>query len=388
MFLWVNYEQRIAKESIMFTLMYPTRVFFGRDALEQLGPEVIYWGEKVLLVTGKSAMRKSGILDKITAIMKSAKIEFSLFDKVEHDPSLKTVDEGIKFLREEKCDIVVGLGGGSALDAAKAIASLARQPGTIWEYYASKEIKEEGLPFLALPTTAGTGAEITNNSVLTDRNKATKKSIRSLFMIAKVALVAPELTLSLPPQITAYTGMDAFTQALESYVSRTSNPVSDSLALPAIEIIYHSLPEAVQDGGNIEVRERMALGSLFSAMAFSNSGLGAVHGLAHPIGAHFNIPHGLACAVLLPHIISFNLRAKRDKFKQIAEKIGVEKVEDLPSVIKKFLEKVNLPLDFKSYGVSQADFSSIIAECRSSSMGKNPRQLSDEDLREILELVA
>lgn len=372
----------------MFTLMYPTRVIFGRGALEQLNPEVIYWGEKVLLVTGKSAMRKSGILDKITAIIKSAKIEFSLFDKVEHDPSLKTVHEGIKFLREEKCDIVVGLGGGSALDAAKAIASLARQPGTVWEYYAGKEIKEEGLPFLALPTTAGTGAEITNNSVLTDRNKATKKSIRSLFMIAKVALVAPELTLSLPPQITAYTGMDAFTQALESYVSKTSNPVSDSLALPAIEIIYHSLPEAVQNGGNIEVRERMALGSLFSGMAFSNSGLGAVHGLAHPIGAHFNIPHGLACAVLLPHIIGFNLRAKRDKFKQIAEKIGVEKVGDLPSVIKKFLEKVNLPLDFKGYGISRADFSTIIAECRSSSMGKNPRQLSDEDLREILELVA
>ena len=371
----------------MFTLMYPTKIIFGRGTLEQLGPEVKCWGEKALLVTGKSAIRKSGILDKIAAAMKSARIEFSLFDRVEHDPSLKTVDEGVKFLQEEKCDIVVGLGGGSTLDVAKAIASLARQPGTVWEYHSGKEIKKEGLPFIALPTTAGTGAEITNNSVLTDRNKVIKKSIRSPFMIAKVALIDPELTLSLPAQITAYTGMDAFTQALESYVSKTSNPVSDSLALRAVEIIYHSLPGAVQNGGNIEVRERMALGSLLSGMAFSNSGLGAVHGLAHPIGARFNVPHGLACAVLLPYIIGFNLRTKRDKFKQIAEKIGIRNVENLPSAVKKLLEKVNLPLDFKSYRITEADFPDIIAESRSNSMSKNPREVSDEDLREILKLI-
>ncbi len=371
----------------MFTLMYPTRIIFGRDRLKQLGEEVKCRGEKALLVTGRSAIRKSGILDKVVVVMKLAGVGLSLFDRVEHDPSLQTVDEGVKFLQEEKCDIIVGLGGGSTLDVAKAIASLARQPGTVWEYHRGKEIKKEGLPFVALPTTAGTGAEITNNSVLTDRNKVIKKSIRSPFMIAKVALIDPELTLSLPAQITAYTGMDAFTQALESYVSKTSNPVSDSLALRAIEIIYRSLPGAVQNGGNIELRERMALGSLLSGMAFSNSGLGAVHGLAHPIGARFNVPHGLACAVLLPYIIGFNLRAKRDKFKQIAEKIGIENVEDLPSSIKKLLKKVNLPLDFKSYRINETDFAGIIAESKSNSMSKNPREVSDEDLREILKLV-
>jgi len=206
-------------------------------------------------------------------------------------------------------------------------------------------------------------------------------------MIAKVALIDPELTLSLSPWITACTGMDAFTQALESYITRTSNPVTDSLALRAMEIIFHSLPQAVQDGQNIEARERMALGSLLSAMAFSNSGLGAVHGLAHPIGAHFGVPHGLACAVLLPHVIGFNLKARRDKFKQIAEKIGIEKAEDLPSAIKRFLEKINLPLDFRGYGISEADLSIVIAESRSSSMSKNPREISDEDLREILRWV-
>lgn len=368
----------------MFTLMYPTRVIFGRGALEHLGREALSWGKKAMLVTGHSAMRKSGVLDKVGSLMRSAKVDFSLFDRVEHDPSLETVDQGVKFLQRNKCDLIVALGGGSAIDAGKAIASLARESGTVWEYYADREIEKEGFPFIAVPTTAGTGAEITNNSVLLDKKKKIKKSIRSPYMIAKVALIDPELTLSLPPRTTAYTGMDAFTQALEAYVTRTSNPVTDSLALRAVEIIFYSLPQAVENGSNTEARERMAIGSLLSAMAFSNSGLGAVHGLAHPIGAHFGVPHGLACAILLPYVTGFNLRVKRDRFKEIASKTGTEKVENLPSIIKGFLEKIDLPLDFRSYGITEADFPRIIAESRSSSMSKNPRKLSDEDLREIL----
>ena len=216
------------------------------------------------------------------------------------------MNQGIKIARKKKSDVVIGLGGGSAMDAAKAIASLARQSGTIWEYHSGKKIEKEGLPFVAIPTTAWTGAEITNNSVLTDRKVSLKKSIRSPYMIARVALVDPDLTLFLPSQVTAYTGMDAFTQALESYVTRTSNPITDTLALQAIEIIFQNLPQAVANGKDAETRGKMALGSLLSAMAFSNSGLGAVHGLAHPIGARFGVPHGLACAILLPHVIGFN----------------------------------------------------------------------------------
>jgi len=332
-------------------------------------------------------MRKSGVLDRVGAIMKSAGVEFSLFDGVESDPSLETVNEGIEFIQRERCDVVIGLGGGSVIDVAKAIASIVKQPGTVWEYHRGKKIEKEGLPFIAVSTTAGTGAEITNNSVLMDREKLVKKSIRSPHMIAKVALVDPELTLSIPPRITAYTGMDAFVQALESYVTKTSNPVTDTLALQAIEVIFHNLPEAVQEGGNIEVREKMALGSLLSAMAFSNSGLGAVHGLAHPIGAHFGVPHGLACAVLLPHVVGFNLKVRYEKFSQIAEKIGVEKTENLPCIMKKFLQRIGIPLNFRDYEITETDFSTIIAESRSSSMSKNPRQVSDEDLREILRRV-
>lgn len=371
----------------IFTLMYPARIIFGRGVIERLAEEILSLGKRALLVTGCSAMRKSGVLDRVGAIMKSAGVEFFLFDGVESDPSLETVNEGIEFIQRERCDVVIGLGGGSAIDVAKAIASIVKQPGTVWEYHRGKKIEKEGLPFIAVPTTAGTGAEITNNSVLMDREKLVKKSIRSPHMIAKVALVDPELTLSIPPRITAYTGMDAFVQALESYVTKTSNPITDTLALQAIEVIFHNLPEAVQEGENIEVREKMALGSLLSAMAFSNSGLGAVHGLAHPIGAHFGVPHGLACAVLLPHVVGFNLKVRYEKFSQIAEKIGVEKTENLPCIMKKFLQRIGIPLDFRDYEITETDFSTIIAESRSSSMSKNPRQVSDEDLREILRRV-
>lgn len=371
----------------IFTLMYPARIIFGRGVIERLAEEILSLGKRALLVTGCSAMRKSGVLDRVGAIMKSAGVEFFLFDGVESDPSLETVNEGIEFIQRERCDVVIGLGGGSAIDVAKAIASIVKQPGTVWEYHRGKKIEKEGLPFIAVPTTAGTGAEITNNSVLMDREKLVKKSIRSPHMIAKVALVDPELTLSIPPRITAYTGMDAFVQALESYVTKTSNPITDTLALQAIEVIFHNLPEAVQEGENIEVREKMALGSLLSAMAFSNSGLGAVHGLAHPIGAHFGVPHGLACAVLLPHVVGFNLKVRYEKFSQIAEKIGVEKTENLPCIMKKFLQQIGIPLDFRDYEITETDFSTIIAESRSSSMSKNPRQASDEDLREILRRV-
>lgn len=371
----------------IFTLMYPARIIFGRGVIERLAEEILSLGKRALLVTGCSAMRKSGVLDRVSAIMKSAGVEFSLFDGVESDPSLETVNEGIEFIQREGCDVVIGLGGGSAIDVAKAIASIVKQPGTVWEYHRGKKIEKEGLPFIAVSTTAGTGAEITNNSVLMDREKLVKKSIRSPHMIAKVALVDPELTLSIPPRITAYTGMDAFVQALESYVTKTSNPITDTLALQAIEVIFHNLPEAVQEGGNIEVREKMALGSLLSAMAFSNSGLGAVHGLAHPIGAHFGVPHGLACAVLLPHVVGFNLKVRYEKFSQLAEKIGVEKTENLPCIMKKFLQQIGIPLDFRDYEITETDFSTIIAESRSSSMSKNPRQASDEDLREILRRV-
>jgi len=371
----------------MFTLMYPNRIIFGRGTVNQLGKEIASLGKKALLVTGCSAMRKSGILEKIAFLIKSARVEPYLFDQVEPEPSLETVDKGVGFARKEKCEVIIGLGGGSAIDAAKAIASMAKQNGTVWEYHKGRKIEKEGLPFIAIPTTAGTGAEITQNAVLTDKKRLIKKSIRSPYMIAKVALIDPELTRCASPQLTAYTGMDALTQAIESFVTKMPNPVSDILSLRAIKLIFHNLPEAVENGQDIDVREKLALGSLLSGMAFSNSGLGAVHGLAHPIGAHFNVPHGLVCAILLPHVMKFNLPVRYERFSKIAQKMMVKKAEDAITAIKELLERVNIPPTLRQYDISEVDFPAIITKSRGSSMNKNPREANDEDLRKILKKV-
>jgi len=371
----------------MFTLMYPPKIIFGRGVVGKLGEEASSLGEKALLVTGHYAMRKAGILDRVIRQLSSGGITTVLFDEVEHDPSLETVSKGIERARKEKISLVIGLGGGSAIDAAKAIACLAPREGEVEEYHAGKAIEGFGLSFVAVPTTAGTGAEITNNSVLTNPKKKIKKSIRSPFMIAKVALIDPELTLPCPPSLTAHAGMDALTQAVESFISRTSNPATDTLALRAIEILFFNLPLAVAKGENIEVREKVALGSMLSAMAFSNSGLGAVHGLAHPLGAHYGIPHGLACATLLPWVLEFNLEACREKMRKIAERIGVKRAEDVPEAMRKLLDKVNIPPRLKEWKIKKEDIPTLVKESRGSSMSKNPKDLTDEELSDILKKV-
>ncbi|MCD6256643.1 iron-containing alcohol dehydrogenase [Candidatus Aerophobetes bacterium] len=372
----------------MISLMYPQHIIFGKGVINQLGERVGSLGSKALLVTGRSAMRKSGILEKVINQLSSNQIDVELFDKVEHDPSLTTVAEGIDEARKKDVSVVIGLGGGSAMDSAKTIAVIAKEDGTLEDYHEGKlKIKRPGLPFVAVPTTAGTGAEITNNAVLTNREKKLKKSIRSPFMIAKVALVDPELTLSCPPSLTAHSGMDALTQAIESFISKGSNPITDTLALRAIELIFYNLPLAFEDGSNISTREKVALGSLLSAMAFSNSGLGAVHGLSHPLGAHYNIPHGLACAVLLPWVLEYNLPVCKEKMDIIAKKIGVKRGEDVPDIIRDLLNKLKIPLTFKEWGIKKEDIPVLVKKSRSGSMAKNPREATDEDLENILKKV-
>ncbi len=371
----------------MFTLTYPPKIIFGCGTLHQLKEEVINFGKNALLVTGRSAMRRTGILTKVVDGLNSKGMKVDVFDKVEHDPSLTTVNEGINLTRKQNSSVIIGLGGGSPLDAAKTIACLAPQEGVDWEYYSGKTIKTSGLPFLAIPTTAGTGTEITRNAVLTDREKKTKKSIRSVYMIPKVAVVDPELTLFCPPSVTAHSGMDALTQAMESFITKACNPVTDTLALRAIDLLFHNLPQAVENGADIQIREKVALGSLLSAMAFSNSGLGAVHGLSHPLGAHFGIPHGLVCAVLLPLIMELNLETRKDKFQEMAKKMKVKRAEDVPKAIRELLEKVNIPSSLREWKIKEKDIPLLVSQSKSGSMRKNPRDLTDAELSRVLESV-
>ena len=378
----------------MFELRYPKRIIFGRDSVDQIGVEAREYGDKALLVTGKSAMRKAGSIDRVSDLLEASGFkEVLIYDQVERDPSTATVDGGTVIARASQTDVVIGIGGGSALDAAKAIACMVENEGPVAGYQSGRTIALPGVPFIALPTTAGTGAEITKNAVLTDREKKIKQSIRSPFMIARVAVVDPMLTATMPPRITAATGMDALTQAIEAYVTRASNPVSDALAFRSISLISGSLVRAFTDANDLEARENMALGSLMGGMAFANSSLGAVHGLAHPAGALFDIPHGVICALLLPYVMAYNLSAETAKYGQIADAMGQNAAEAgsaedaarmAVDAVRGLISQLQLPQHLEDVGVYRDDIAGIARAASGSSLNNNPRSTTWASLQELL----
>ena len=372
-----------------FHLICPRKIIFGSGTFSQLGGHCRGLGRRALLVAGRSALRRSGKLQLAQQNLAAEGIICHLFEGVESDPSLETCALGISAARESGCDLVVAVGGGSALDAGKIIAALAPQAFTVKElFYGRRDIEKPSLPFVAVPTTAGTGSECTRVAVLTDTERQTKKGVRHEFMTPRVALVDPELTLGLSPSVTAQTGMDALTQAIECLVGRNTNPVSDALAIRAIDLLARHLPQAVEDGGDIRNREPVALGSLMTAMAFANAQLGAVHGLAHPIGALFHAPHGLICAVLLPHVCEFNLPAQPEKFSTIAPLIGAKSAQDIPATLIALNRRIGIPDNLAAFGLKESSFPRILADCRSGSMANNPRAASDADVAQILQKVA
>lgn len=389
--------------ALEFSLAHPQRLLFGRGVFERLGREVAALlpsagPRRVLLVTGRSAMRRAGHLERAHSLLREAGLEAVVFDRIEHDPSLVTVQEGIETCIGEGCAAVVGLGGGSALDAAKAIAIMATQEASLVECFDQRRaITRRGLPLLAVPTTAGTGAEATRNAVLTDRSRRLKMSLRHDFMVPDVALCDPLLTLSAPPDLTAHSGMDALTQAIECAISRAAQPVSDALCFHAAKILHDTLPAVVADGSDVALRERMLLGSTMTGLAFANTSLGAVHGLSHPIGAELHLPHGFICGVLLPDVLEMNLQAPyrdeagrttRDKTAELAAHLGYRSPEALVDGLRDLRACVGLPDDLSDCGITDHLVQAIVRKCRSGSMASNPRILSDEEIAEFVRRIA
>jgi len=369
-------------------IVLPGKIVFGAGVFSQLGALSAGLGESALLCVGKSSARSSGCLDQAVQLLRARGIGTELFEGVENDPSLHTCEQAIARAREAGCDFVIAIGGGSVLDAGKTVAALAPQPGRLEEYFhAGRILEHTPLPFIAVPTTAGTGTECTINAVLTDTERGVKKSLRNERMAPTVALVDPKLTVTCPPDITAQAGMDALTQAVECYVSSKANTFSDALALRAVELIAANLPGAVADGSDLYRRQAVAEGSLIAGMAFGNAGLGAVHGLAHPLGAQLHIPHGLICAVLLPHVCAFNLSAREEKFTDIAELLNARSAAEAPAALAVLNCDVGIPPNLRKYDLQESNLPMILANCRSGSMANNPKHASDGDLRTILRRV-
>ncbi|MEK6645924.1 MAG: iron-containing alcohol dehydrogenase [Candidatus Firestonebacteria bacterium] len=380
----------------MFEFNTPQKIIFGWESVRHsLAKEVKTFGKNCFLITGRNSMKKSGILSEIKKNLEENKISVSIFSEVESDPSIQTVDAATKIAKKENCDCIIGLGGGSSLDVAKAVSVMVKNNGSVREYLEKKEIEIAGLPFIAIPTTAGTGTEVTKNSVITNKEKNIKISLRSFYMIPSVAILDASLTVSLPADITASTGMDALTHAIEAYLSKSANQITDILAEKAISLIAKNLRIAVKSPDDKNARENMLLASLTAGMAFANAGLGAVHALAHPLGARFHIPHGVVNALLLPYVMEFNMSERIDKFIKIAELFDESDIEVLSEKekaqkavvsIHKLVQDINLPQNLNKFNVAKEDIPAIVEDTKfSGSLKYNPKILSQSDLSAILQ---
>jgi alcohol dehydrogenase len=312
-----------------FTITQPTRLIFGAGAIAGLADLVkAEGGSKVFLVVDPG-LKKAGLLKKVTDPLKKAKIAFEVYDQIDPEPGLKLADTGCKLAAKSGCDCVIGVGGGSAMDVAKAISILLTNGGKAEDYLGLGKIKKPGVPKIMIPTTAGTGAEVTFTAVFINEKTKSKGGMNGDPLYPNAALLDPELTVSLPPHITATTGIDAFTHAIEGYLSTQSHPISDMYALEAIEMISRNLPRAYANGDNIEARSAMLMGSLLAGKALATAGVGLVHAMAYPLGGMFGIPHGLANAVLLPYVVEYNLIGNPGKYAAVAEVMGYD-TSDLP----------------------------------------------------------
>ena len=377
-----------------FEFATASRIIFGKGTLKEVPPLAAEMGTCALLVTGRNVERANPLLE----LLNETGMKNFIFS-VSGEPTTKLIVEGVQAARRNACEVVICMGGGSAIDAGKAIAALLTDSGDIMDYLEvigrGRNLASAPAPCIAIPTTAGTGAEVTKNSVLTSPEHKVKVSLRSPMMLPDLAVVDPELTYSMPPSITASTGLDALTQILESFVSVKSNPLTDTICLDGLKRAARSLQQACEDGSNAVARENMAIVSLYGGLALANSKLGAVHGFAGPMGAMFPAPHGVICARLLPFVMEVNVRVLRRlssqqlliRYEEVAKVLTGKsdaRAEDGTAWIRDLCGTLDVPA-LSNFGITEDHFPELVAGSKkASSMKGNPAKLTDEELTEIL----
>lgn len=379
-----------------FTL--PRDLYYGKGSLEVLKT---LKGKKAIVVVGGGSMKRFGFLDKVLDYLKEAGIETELFENVEPDPSVETVMRGAEAMRKFQPDWIISMGGGSPIDAAKAMWAFYEYPETTFQDlitpFSFPELRQKA-KFLAIPSTSGTATEVTAFSVITDYSTGIKYPLADYNITPDVAVVDPELAETMPPQLTAHTGMDALTHAIEAYVSTLNSPFTDPLALKAIQMVFDELPDSFANDKN--AREQMHYAQCLAGMAFSNALLGIVHSMAHKTGAAFStghIPHGCANAIYLPYVIKFNAKNEtaKSRYADIAKFVGItgttedELVKNLCEKIDEYNVKLDIPKTLKEFGINEDEFKEKISKIAELAVGdactgSNPRQITPELMEKLL----
>lgn len=378
---------------MLFDIFSPPRVLFGPGSSYRLGEEAQKLGKRALVIMGQKSLELSGTIERVTEPLKQAKID-TLFFRVQAEPAVETVDQARKVARAQECDMIIGVGGGSVLDVAKATAGLLKEEADTKEFHKGHTITTSRLPWIALPTTAGSGSEATCNAVLFNSETGRKASIRNESWVADVAIVDPVFTMAMPKKLTAHTGIDALTHAIETYTSRWANPYSDAISQKAAILIMQSIYTSFETGHLREAREKMSLGSYLAGAALNQVRAGAVHALAHSIGVYYKLPHGLVCGVLLPYVMEHNLPRVVDKYANLAYLSGIasrsmdeaQAASRLIKYIHKLKEKLGIPYKLSELGLNKEAIPVLVStSLLSPSLESNPRIAKHDDLAAILE---
>jgi alcohol dehydrogenase class IV len=379
-----------------FSFYTAGEIIFGQGKLALLGELAARFGRKTMIVTRGTSIKQNGFLTRVELFLHEKEIQPCYFNIPSGEPTVSEVDKGAEFARREKPDSIIGIGGGSTIDLAKAISGLATNLGSVKDYLEGVgrgwQIEKESVPHIAVPTTAGTGSEVTKNAVISSDGREYKKSIRSPHLIPNIALLDPELTVSVPRNVTAETGMDALTQLIESYVSAKRQPIPQALSIYGIKLAGENLVKAVKTPANLEAREAMMLSSLLSGISLANSGLGAAHGIAAALGALAHIPHGKACAMLIPKIMRINLPHCVAEFAEIADALKLgdglpqeQKAEKAVKAVEQLSKDIGVVTNFSRDELDPDLLPALVAGSQGSSMTGNPVKLMDSQIETIIE---
>ncbi len=369
---------------------FPVQLVFGEGCVEDLKTFVSNFGKHALLVTGSGATSRLDAVQSVQDILSSEGIGCTHFHDVEADPDTETVEAGAAAAREAGCDFVIGLGGGSPMDAAKAIAARLTNEGPVTDWSGVGAVRNRARPIICMPTTAGTGSEATSIAVITDHKKKQKMSIVSQNIYPTLSLVDPLLSVGMPPELTAATGMDALTHAVESYVARRAWAPTQGLSYRAVQLIAANLEQACTDGEDLEARGNLSLASMIAGIAFTNAGLGLAHAMAHVLGSFFRVPHGTANALLLPHVMQFNLEARPALFRELAQAMG-EDVSGLPAAaageksveaVRALVARLPLPASLEGVGIKPSSLEVLASEAflNTRLRSSNPRETVLNDI--------